>query len=39
MNSNGFADSPKLTAVVEKGSYAEKYCRKNNIAYEYKEEV
>lgn len=36
---NVFADSPKLTAVVEKGSYAEKYCRKNNIAYEYKEEV
>lgn len=35
---HAFADSPKLTAVVEKGSYAEKYCAKNNIAYKYKED-
>lgn len=34
-----FADSPKLTATVERGSYAEKYCAKNNIAYKYKEET
>lgn len=34
-----FADSPKLTATVERGSYAEKYCAKNNIAYRYKEET
>ncbi len=33
-----FADSPKLTAAVERGSYAEKYCAKNNIAYKYKED-
>lgn len=34
-----FADIPKLTATVEHGSYAEKYCAKNNIAYKYKEET
>lgn len=34
-----FADSPKLTAIVEKGSYAEKYCAKNAIAFKYKEEA
>lgn len=34
-----FADIPKLTATVERGSYAEKYCAKNNIAYRYKEET
>lgn len=33
-----FADSPKLTATVERGSYAEKYCKENNIAYRYKED-
>lgn len=33
-----FVNSPKLTAVVEKGSYAEKYCAKNNINYRYKED-
>lgn len=33
-----FADSHKLTATVERGSYAEKYCAKNNIAYKYKED-
>lgn len=35
---NVFADSPKLTAVVERGSYAERYCRKNEINYKYAEE-
>lgn len=35
---NVFADSPKLTAVVERGSYAERYCRKNGINYKYAEE-
>ncbi|MDE6726704.1 MAG: leucine-rich repeat domain-containing protein [Oscillospiraceae bacterium] len=34
-----FADSPKLTAIVKKGSYAEKYCAKNNIVFKYKEEA
>lgn len=33
-----FDDNPKLTAIVEKGSYAEKYCARNNIAYKYKED-
>lgn len=36
-------DSPfwccqKLTAVVRRGSYAEKYCKDNNIVYKYTEE-
>ncbi len=30
---NAFTDSPNLTATVERGSYAEKYCIKNHIAY------
>lgn len=30
-----FADSPKLTAIVEKGSYAEKYCKRNGINFVY----
>lgn len=36
---NVFADSPKLTAVVERGSYAERYCRKNGINFVYKESL
>lgn len=36
---NVFADSPKLTAVVEKGSYAEKYCAKNGVKFVYNDEV
>ncbi|MDE6726703.1 MAG: leucine-rich repeat domain-containing protein, partial [Oscillospiraceae bacterium] len=28
----------KLTALVHKGSYAETYCKENNIAYKYKDE-
>ena len=36
---NPFPDSKNLTAIVEKGSYSEKYCAKNNIAFKYKEEV
>ncbi|MDE6731673.1 MAG: leucine-rich repeat domain-containing protein [Oscillospiraceae bacterium] len=31
-----FADSHKLTATVERDSYAEEYCAKNNITFEYK---
>ena len=34
-----FADSPKLTATVERGSYAEKYCAKNDIRFKYSDEV
>lgn len=30
-----FHDSPNVTAVVEKGSYAEKYCVKNGIVCIY----
>lgn len=32
-----FHDSPNVTAVVEAGSYAEKYCKKNGIAFKIKE--
>lgn len=32
-----FEDSPNVTAVVEAGSYAEKYCKKNGIAFKIKE--
>lgn len=32
-----FHDSPNVTAVVEPKSYAEKYCKKNGIAFEIKE--
>ena len=31
---NIFQESPHVTAIVHKGSYAEKYCKRNNIAYE-----
>lgn len=34
-----FHESPKVTAIVEPKSYAEKYCVKNNIPYKYKEDV
>lgn len=33
-----FPDSPNFTAVVDRGSYAEKYCKNNNVAYKYKED-
>ncbi len=33
-----FCDSPNVTAVVEKGSYAEKYCIKNGINYRLAED-
>lgn len=32
-----FTDSPKLTAIVEKGSYAERYCARNGIKFKYGE--
>lgn len=32
-----FHKSPNVTAVVEAGSYAEKYCKKNGIAFKIKE--
>lgn len=32
-----FEDSPNVTAVVEAGSYAEKYCKNNGIAFKIKE--
>ncbi len=34
-----FADSPNLTAIVERGSYAEKYCAKNGVKFVYNDEV
>lgn len=34
-----FHDSPNVTAVVESKSYAEKYCKHNNIALMYKENL
>lgn len=33
-----FHDSPNVTAVVEQGSYAEKYCKKNEIKFVYNTE-
>lgn len=33
-----FCDSPNVTAIVEKGSYAEKYCIKNGIDYQLAED-
>ena len=35
---NIFHESANVTAVVCKGSYAEKYCKRNNIPYTYNEE-
>lgn len=32
-----FGDCPKLTVTVDKGSYAEKYCKENQIKFKYKE--
>lgn len=34
-----FADAPKLTATVERGSYAEKYCAKNGVKFKYNDEA
>lgn len=34
-----FRSCDKLTAVVERGSYAEEYCKKYNICYTYKEDI
>lgn len=34
-----FCESPKVTAIVEPKSCAEKYCVKNNIPYKYKEDI
>lgn len=33
-----FQDSDNVTAVVPEGSYAEKYCKRNDIKFMYKEE-
>lgn len=33
-----FHNSPKVTVLVYSGSYAEKYCKRNNIPYEIREE-
>lgn len=38
MSANPFHGCHKLTALVHKGSYAEKYCMENNIVYKYTEE-
>lgn len=32
-----FQDSDNVTAIVPKGSYAEKYCKRNDIKFKYKE--
>lgn len=32
-----FSDCPKLTVTVDKGSYAENYCKENQINFKYKE--
>ena len=34
-----FDKSPKVKAIVNQGSYAEKYCKRNNIPYEFAEEA
>ena len=36
---NIFHDTPNAAAVVHKGSYAEKYCKRNNIPYEFAEDI
>lgn len=33
INKSAFDDCPKLTVMVVKGSYAEKYCKENQIKY------
>lgn len=38
MSEGSFWNCYKLTALVHKGSYAEKYCGENKIAYKYTEE-
>lgn len=34
-----FHDSPNVTVFVEPKSYAEKYCKRNEIAFKYREDV
>ena len=38
MSESPFWNCVKLTALVHKGSYAEKYCKENKIIYKYMEE-
>lgn len=38
MSEGSFWNCYKLTALVYKGSYAENYCRENNISFKYAEE-
>lgn len=38
MSKGAFRNCHKLTALVHKGPYAEKYCDENKIAYKYAEE-
>lgn len=35
---DAFGGCPNLTAVVYRGSYAERYCKENNIKFKYAEE-
>lgn len=35
---NAFGGCPKLKVVLHRGSYAERYCKENNINYKYAEE-
>lgn len=37
IGANAFNECPKLTATVVKGSFAEKYCKNNQIKFKYKE--
>ncbi len=37
IEANAFGECPKLTATVDKGSFAEKYCKENQIKFKYKE--
>ena len=37
IGANAFGECPKLTAAVVKGSYAENYCKENQIKFKYKE--
>lgn len=36
IRTNTFIDCHKLTAAVDKGSYAEEYCKENHIKFKYK---
>ena len=37
IENDAFENCPKLTVIVSEGTYAEKYCKENNVKYSYRD--